>query len=60
MTTILLAAGLSTRMGKNKLLLEYNGKTIIENTLVSVLSLSDKVIVVTGFEKERIEEVLNS
>jgi len=33
MTTILLAAGLSTRMGKNKLLLEYNGKTIIENTI---------------------------
>lgn len=58
MTTILLAAGLSSRMGKNKLLLEYNGKTIIENTLMSVLPLSDKVIVVTGFEKERMEEAL--
>lgn len=60
MTTILLAAGLSTRMGRNKLLLPFNGKTIIESTLLSVLPLSDRVIVVTGNERENIEKLLSS
>lgn len=58
MTTILLAAGLSTRMGRNKLLLPFKGKTIIENTLSSLIPFSDRIIVVTGFEKERIEKIL--
>lgn len=58
MTTILLAAGLSSRMGRNKLLLPYNGSTIIENTLSSVLEVSERVIVVTGFEREKIEDKL--
>ena len=58
MTTILLAAGLSSRMGRNKLLLPYNGKTIIENTLLSVLPLSKRVIVVTGNERESVEKLL--
>ncbi len=58
MTTVLLAAGLSLRMGRNKLLLPYNGKTIIENTLLSILPLSKKVIVVTGNEREKIEKLL--
>ncbi len=58
MTTVLLAAGLSSRMGRNKLLLPYNGRTIIENTLLSVLPLSKKVIVVTGNEREKIEKLL--
>lgn len=58
MTTVLLAAGLSSRMGRNKLLLPYNGKTIIENTLLSILPLSKKVIVVTGNEREKIEKLL--
>lgn len=58
MTTILLAAGLSTRMGQNKLLLPFNGKTIIENTLSSLIPFSDRIIVVTGFEKEKIEKIL--
>lgn len=58
MTTILLAAGLSTRMGRNKLLLPFKGKTIIENTLSSLIPFSDRIIVVTGFEKEKIEEAL--
>ncbi len=60
MTTILLAAGLSTRMGRNKLLLPFYDKTIIESTLLSVLPLSERVIVVTGNEREKIEELLSS
>lgn len=58
MTTILLAAGLSSRMGRNKLLLPYNGKSVIEETLNAVLAASGRIIVVTGHEKERIEEKL--
>ena len=58
MTTILLSAGLSSRMKKNKLLLPYNGKTIIENTLLAAKEVSDRVIVVTGYEREKIEDVL--
>ncbi len=58
MTTILLAAGLSSRMGRNKLLLPFNGRTIIENTLSTVLEVSDTVIVVTGFERKKIEDKL--
>ncbi len=60
MTTILLAAGLSSRMGRNKLLLPFRGRTVIEKTLSSVLEVSEKVIVVTGFERERIESLLSS
>ncbi len=58
MTTILLAAGLSSRMGRNKLLLPWRGMTVIENTLLSVLPLSERVIVVTGHEREKIESIL--
>lgn len=58
MTTILLAAGLSKRMGQNKLLLPFKGKTIIENTLSPLIEFSQRIIVVTGFERERIEETL--
>lgn len=60
MTTILLAAGLSERMGKNKLLLPFDGKTVIEKTLLSILPFSGKIIVVTGHERQRIEERLRS
>ncbi len=60
MTTIILAAGLSSRMGRNKLLLPFRGRTVIEKTLSSVLEVSEKVIVVTGFERERIESLLSS
>ena len=58
MTVILLAAGLSTRMGTNKLLLPFRGKTIIETTLETVLSFTKRVVVVTGHESERIREAI--
>ena len=59
MTTILLAAGLSSRMGRNKLLLPFRGRTVIENTLSSVLEISERIIVVTGFERDKIESLLS-
>ncbi len=53
-TGILLAAGMSQRMGCNKLLLPYHGRTVIEESLRQLQrSTVDQVIAVTGFEAER-------
>jgi molybdenum cofactor cytidylyltransferase len=55
-SAIVLAAGLSTRMGdNNKLLLPYKNKTIIENTVHSINSSSIKeIIIVLGKDYEKI------
>lgn len=45
-------------MGRNKLLLPFSGKTVIENTLSAVLPFSGRVIVVTGHERDKIESAL--
>lgn len=60
MTTIVLAAGCSTRMGENKLLLRYNGKTVIEHVVETAILSSNRVIVVTGFEEEKIKKALEA
>jgi molybdenum cofactor cytidylyltransferase len=59
-TSIVLAAGLSQRMGEiNKLLLKYKGKTIIETTLENILAANIKeVIVVTGHEAEKVKAAI--
>jgi molybdenum cofactor cytidylyltransferase len=57
---IVLAAGLSSRMGSNKLLKEVRGKPMIRKTVEAVLqSRASPVIVVTGHETKRIEEALH-
>jgi molybdenum cofactor cytidylyltransferase len=58
-SAIVLAAGLSTRMGRFKQLMPYREHTIIEQ-IVSVLLASpvDEVLVVTGHEREAVEAVL--
>ena len=50
LSAVVLAAGLSSRMeNKNKLLLPYRGKTILEVTLDHLLAAGiDEVVVVTG------------
>lgn len=54
-TGVLLAAGMSRRMGQNKLLLPYGERTVIEESLSHLhCSTVDNIIVVTGFEGERI------
>lgn len=56
---VLLAAGKSKRMGGNKLLLPWKNHTIIEEVLHQVSRSSlDSLLVVTGFEKDSIEELL--
>jgi molybdenum cofactor cytidylyltransferase len=56
-SAIILAAGFSNRMkGKNKLLLTFRGKTILETVVEALLSLSlEEVIVVTGDDCHKIE-----
>jgi len=60
LSAIVLAAGLSKRMGQqNKLLLPYKTKTIIETTLENILASGIKdIIVVTGHEHTQVEAVV--
>lgn len=58
-TGIILAAGLSSRMGTaNKLLLKYKDHTIIEECFHNLsASQVDDILIVTGFEHENIYEI---
>ena len=55
---IVLAGGKSTRMGTNKLLLDYKGHPLIWYTIHSVLPFVSRVIVVTGRYDKEIREAL--
>ena len=56
---VVLAAGLSSRMGSNKLLAEWRGKPLVRWTVESALeSEARPVIVVTGHESAKIEAAL--
>ncbi len=56
---VVFAAGFSARLGQNKLLIKINKKTVIERSIEPFIDPSiDKVFVVVGFEKERIETAL--
>ncbi|MBP3674573.1 MAG: nucleotidyltransferase family protein [Oscillospiraceae bacterium] len=56
---LILAAGLSTRMGDFKPLMPFRGKTLIENTVDSVFSSGARqVVVVTGHRAEELEPLL--
>lgn len=59
MTTIILAAGLSSRMGCNKMLLSYKNRPLISHVIEKASLLSDKVIVVLGNERDAIEEAIS-
>ncbi len=58
MTVILLAAGLSTRMGCSKLLLPFHGKPLVVSTLEAAIAAADRVIVVTGHDRINIENAI--
>ena len=46
-------------MGENKLLLPYKGKTIIETVIEHALDAFPDITVVTGHDKERLEDALS-
>ena len=58
-SAILLAAGLSKRMGCDKLLLEYNGKTLLQHAvgLLCDLPCEEKILVVTPERQSSVESV---
>jgi molybdenum cofactor cytidylyltransferase len=56
---VVLAAGLSSRMGSNKLLAEWRGKPLLRWTVEAALASEAKpVIVVTGHESANVEAAL--
>ena len=58
---VLLAAGKSARMGRNKLLLPFGEHTVIEESLGQLVDSGvDEVIVVTGFQAKRIKRLIES
>jgi len=59
-TAVLLAAGLSSRMGQSKPLLPFGEQTIIDQILSTLMKCSiDEVLVVTGYMREAVEEQLS-
>lgn len=57
---IVLAAGLSTRVGENKLVLDVDGKTVIERCILGMYDICSKIIVVGGHRIEDIEDILSN
>ena len=55
---IILAGGKSTRMGTNKMLLDYNGHPLLWHTIQSVKPFVSRIIVVTGKYDKDIKEAL--
>lgn len=56
---VLLAAGSSTRLGQNKLLLAFNGETLIRRAARLAAAMLDPVVVVLGHEAQRSREELD-
>jgi molybdenum cofactor cytidylyltransferase len=60
-SAIVLAAGEAKRMGQNKVLLPWQGKTLLEHVLDRLLhSQVDEIILVLGHEAERIREKISA
>jgi molybdenum cofactor cytidylyltransferase len=57
---VVLAAGLSSRMGLNKMLLELGGRTLVRRTVTTAFSAGlDPVLVVLGHESDRVRTELS-
>lgn len=57
---VLLAAGLSRRMGQNKLLCTFDGQPLVRHSANALLKAGlTKIIVVTGHEADLVREALN-
>lgn len=55
---IVLAGGLSSRAGTNKLLLDINGKTVIEKSILGMYDICSRIIVVGGHRIDEIKDIL--
>jgi len=60
-SAVVLAAGMSTRMGRNKLLLTYRDKPLVVHAVETLLaSTVSEIIVVLGHESEKVWDQLES
>jgi molybdenum cofactor cytidylyltransferase len=57
---VLLAAGKSERMGKNKLALLYNKKPLLIHSVESAIQATSRVVLVTGYYREEVIKLLNT
>ncbi len=55
---IVLAAGLSSRVGRYKLTLDMQGKTVIERCIESMYDICSNVIVVGGYNYNLLQDIL--
>jgi molybdenum cofactor cytidylyltransferase len=59
LSAIVLAAGMSTRMGQNKMLLDFKDKPLIAHAVDTLLASEiDEVVVVLGNEADKVQEKL--
>ncbi len=56
---IILAAGLSSRVGTNKLVLNIDGVTVIEKCILGMYDICSRIIVVSGHRAEDIKNILD-
>jgi molybdenum cofactor cytidylyltransferase len=57
-TGLLLSAGTSSRMGENKALLRYNESDFISTILLKMEPVCSELIVVTGYQSEKIKSAI--
>jgi molybdenum cofactor cytidylyltransferase len=57
---LVLAAGKSSRMGSNKLLMDFHGQLMIAHTVKTIVGLVDRCLVVTGFQADEIKLALGN
>ena len=55
---VILAAGLSSRAGEYKMTLPLGERTVIEHTIAGMCEAVERVIVVTGWQAERLQDLL--
>ena len=53
---MILSAGFSGRMQKFKPLLDYEGKSFVQNIMIQLSPVCDKIIIVTGYKADEIKE----
>ncbi|MCL4246922.1 MAG: putative selenium-dependent hydroxylase accessory protein YqeC [Anaerolineae bacterium] len=54
---IVLAAGMSQRMGQPKVLLPWGGQTVLQRILSQLIGSVDDIIVITGAQREAVEAI---
>lgn len=59
-SSVILAAGFSSRANTFKMTLPFKDKTVLQCCIDSLSSISDEIIVVTGFKYEIIEKLLKN